>query len=143
MAEKKRKLNAFITGLLSRSSVEAAAQEAGVSRATAWRWIKDPAVIQGLRDARRDAMQRAIGRLQEAASGAVDCLCQVQEEGESESARVSAARCILEQALRASELGDIEERLAKLEALAKGRGWGGAGEEQPPTAPGRGVNGHA
>jgi hypothetical protein len=93
-----------------------------------------------LREARRDAMQRAIGRLQEAASGAVDCLCRVQEEGESESARVSAARCILEQALRAAELGDLEERLAKLETIAQGRSW--RSDEQPHATP-KGVNGHA
>jgi hypothetical protein len=35
----------------------------------------------------------------------------VQQDGESESARVSVARIILEMALRAAEIGDIEERL--------------------------------
>jgi len=80
-------------------------------------------------------------RLQEAPAGAVDCLCEVQREGESESARVSAARCILEQALRAAEVGDLEERLAKLEAIAQGRGWRVSSDEQPHAAP-KGVNGH-
>jgi hypothetical protein len=114
-----RKLNELIAAPLSRSSVEAAPAPAGISRVTAWRWLKDPAVVQRLREARRDAMQRAIARLQDAAAGAVDCLCEVQKEGESESARVSAARCILEPALRAAELGDLEERLAKLETIAE------------------------
>jgi hypothetical protein len=98
-------------------------------------------VVEKLRTARRDAINRAIARLQEAASGAVDCLCEVQQEGESESARVSAARTILEQALRAVELGDIEERLAKLEAIAQNRTWREAGNENTHAT--RGVNGHA
>jgi hypothetical protein len=55
---------------------------------------------------------------------------------------VSAARCILEQALRAAELGDIEERLAKLEAISQGRGWRGNSDEPSHAAP-KGVNGHA
>ena len=76
-------------------------------------------------------MNRAIARLQEAATGAVDCLCQVQRDGESESARVSAARCILEQALRATELTDTEARIAKLDELVKNR-WNGP-IDGPPT----------
>src|SRR5215469_17787640 len=138
----RRKLNEFIAAMLSHSSVEDAARAAGISRVTAWRWLKDPAVQARLREARKDAMNAAMVRLQEAASGAVDCLCEVQKEGESESARVSAARCILEQALRAAELGDLEERLAKLESIARGRGWRGTSDEQPNAAP-KGVNGHA
>jgi hypothetical protein len=67
-------------------------------------------------------MNRAIARLQEAATGAVDCLCEVQSKGESESARVSAARTILEQALRAAELGDVLERLAAIEQTIKSQG---------------------
>jgi hypothetical protein len=132
-----------VAAMLVHSSVETAAKSVGISYITAWRWMKDPIVLEKLRMARRDAMNRTIVRLQEAASGAVDCLCQVQREGESESARVSAARCILEQALKAAELGDIEERLASLEAIAKGRVWRGAGDENSHAAPGRGVNGYA
>jgi hypothetical protein len=138
--KKANKLHLFVTALLSRAGVEDAGRAAGVSSRTAWRWMHDPAVLARLREARKDAMTAAMVRLQEAAAGAVDCLCEVQKEGESESARVSAARCILEQALRAAELGDLEERLAKLEAIAQSRSW--RSDEQPHAAP-KGVNGHA
>jgi hypothetical protein len=142
--KRSRKLDQFIAALLANSSVEAAAQATQIGRATAHRWLQDPDVVQRLAEARRDAMKAAMSKLQQAASTSVDCLCEIQREGESESARVSAARCILEQALRAAELGDIEERLAKLETIAKGRNWKGAGAEQPLAASGnRGVNGHA
>jgi hypothetical protein len=138
--KKGNKLHLFVTALLSHAGVEEAGRAAGISASTAWRWMRDPAVQARLREARKDAMNAAMARLQEAASGAVDCLCEVQKEGESESARVSAARCILEQALRAAELGDLEERLAKLETIAQGRSW--RGDEQPHATP-KGVNGHA
>jgi hypothetical protein len=138
--KKTRKLAQFIAAMLKHGTVEAAAA-AGIAASTAHRWLKDPEVIRRLATARRDAMNRAMARLQEAAAGAVDCLCEVQREGESESARVSAARCILEQAMRAAELGDLEERLAKLEVIAQVRGW--RSDEQPHLAPGKGVNGHA
>jgi hypothetical protein len=88
----------------------------GIAASSARRWLKDPLVIQRLAEARRDAMNRAIARLQEAAIEAVDCLCEVQRDGESESTRVSAARTILEQALRAVELGDVLERLGRSQA---------------------------
>jgi hypothetical protein len=140
--KKANKIHLFVTNLLSGAGVEGAARAAGISVRTAWRWIHDPAVLARLREARKDAMNAAMARLQEAAAGAVDCLCEVQREGESESARVSAARCILEQALRAAELGDLEERLAKLETIAQGRGWRGTNDEQSHAAP-KGVNGHA
>jgi hypothetical protein len=135
----------FIMALLSHSSVEAAAESVGISRRTGSRWMQDPAVVQRLAEARRQGMQHAMTRLQAAASRSVDCLCAIQQDGESESARVSAARTILEQALRAVEMGDIQERLTKLEELAKNR-WKGPIDEQPDhtaTGTARGPNGHA
>jgi hypothetical protein len=141
--KKSRKLDQFIAGLLAYPSVEAAAESVGIGIATARRWLKDPAVVESYRVARRDAMQHALARLEQAASGSVECLAEVQSKGESESARVSAARCILETALRSVELNDIQERLDKLERIAKG-GW--TDHEQPDPAPAgaaRIVNGRA
>jgi hypothetical protein len=91
-----------------------------------------------------EAMNRAITSLQEAATRAVNCLCEVQRTKESESARVSATRTILEQAPQAVELGDIQERLSKLEQIAKSRNWREP-DDQPNSAPAgaaRNVNGH-
>src|SRR5215471_17666312 len=89
-----QKLEAFIAAMLTHPTVEAAAKAAGISYVTAWRWMKDEAFVVRYRQARRDAMQHALARLENAASGAVECLDAVQRTGESESARVSAARCV-------------------------------------------------
>jgi hypothetical protein len=139
-----RKLDAFVAAMLAHPTVEAAAEAVGISHATAYRWLQHPDVIQRLAEARRDAMKAAMSKLQQAASASVDCLCEIQRGGESESARVSAARTILEQALRAVELGDIEERIKRLEEIAKSN-WKGS-HDQPnlaPTGTNRGVNGRA
>ena len=143
--QKSKKLEQFLQAMLAQPSLEAAASAAGIGRATAHRWMRDPVVVQRLAEARRDVLKRVMTRLQQAAGKAVDCLCEIQQDGESESARVSAARCILEQTMRAAELQDLEERIAKLEAAAKSRwkGWGNDQHIAPGGEAGRGVNGRA
>jgi hypothetical protein len=60
-----------VANLLLHPTVEEAARATGISVPTGFRWMKDPAVLEKLRTARRDAMSRAILRIQEGASGAV------------------------------------------------------------------------
>jgi hypothetical protein len=144
--KKDRKLEQFIEGLLSSPNVESAAASAGIGARTAWRWMRDPTVLERLADLRRQSMQHAMTRLQAAASASVDCLCAVQQSGESESAKVSAARCILEMALRAAEIGDIVERISKLEQIVKSSNWKGLGNDHSDRAPVGGagrINGRA
>jgi hypothetical protein len=117
--KKARKLDQFVAAMMSHRTVESAAASVGIAASSAHRWLKDPVVIQRLAEARRDAMNRAIARLQEAASEAVECLCQVQRDGDSESARVSAAKTILELSLRAADLEDVLGRLDSLERAVK------------------------
>jgi hypothetical protein len=114
-----RKQGEFIAALLTHSSVEAAAEAAGISRATGWRWLKNPAVAQRLREARQDAWGRAIAALQEAGPEAVAALRKTLAEAESEGVRVSAARTVLELGLKAVELGDVLERLDAIERAMK------------------------
>ena len=113
--KKSRKTEQFIAALLAHPSIDAAAKSIGISNATAWRWMQDPGFAEQYREVRREAMRHTTARLQEAAREAVDCLRDVQRNGESESARVSAARTILEQALKAVDLEDVQGRLDALE----------------------------
>jgi hypothetical protein len=127
--------------------VESAAAAAKISTATSWRWLRDPVVLERLAEIRRRNMGHAMTRLQAAASAAVSCLCEVQASGESESARVSSARTILEMSLRVAEIGDITERLERLEQIAKTHGaWREPNhdrENQTSIGKNRGVNGPA
>ena len=86
-----------------------------------------------------------MAQLQEAGPEAVASLRKILSEAEGESARVSASRTILELGLRAVEIGDIEERIEKLEAIAKSK-WkepNHAREDQTPSRTAGGINGRA
>jgi hypothetical protein len=86
-----------------------------------------------------------LSRVQAAAGQSVETLAELQRSAESEAVRVSAARCILEQAMKAAELGDIQQRLDALEAIVKWRNWKGLSsndrENQTSARPPGGVNG--
>jgi hypothetical protein len=66
------------------------------------------------RAARRQVVEQATARLQQASSGAVDTLVK-SLEADSESVQLRAAMAILADATNAVELLDLEERLAALE----------------------------
>src|SRR4051812_22658841 len=86
-----------LLALLTQTSVHEAAQTAKVGLRTLWAWLKDPTFAEAYRQARQDAVKRAIGRLQQIATEAVDALQAVTNDGEAPApARVSAARAILE-----------------------------------------------
>jgi len=137
---KERKIGLFIANLLTHVTVEQAAAAAGVSTASAWRYLRDESVLLRVRTACRDSMRQSQSLLQAASVESVERLREILRDGETQSLQLTAAKTILEMALRAAELGDLEDRLSKLEAIAQGRGW--RSDEQPHAAP-KGVNGHA
>ena len=119
--KKSRKSGELIVALLTQPTIEAAARIAGISNASAWRWMQDPVFAESYREAKREAMRHTSARLQAATCEAVDCLRAVQNSGESESARVGAARTILEMALRAADLEDVQRRLSAIEERLRPR----------------------
>jgi hypothetical protein len=69
-------------------------------------------------DARREAVRQSIAHLQSATGEAVTCLRDVMKSAKaSDAAKVSAARAVLELAMKAVEVEDLAERLAMLEKL--------------------------
>ncbi len=122
-----RKQESAIAALVSEPTVMQAAQKAGVGETTLWRWMKEPEFQSAYRDARRQVVNTAIGRIQDACSLAVQTLRAIMQDDESPaSSRVSAARSILEIAFKAAELQDMEERISQLEQIADSNHWGKA-----------------
>jgi len=110
-----------IAALLVAPSVTAAAQQIGVNENTLLRWLKDDAFQSDYREARRGVGQQAITQVQRATGEAVETLRSVMQDTDATaSARVSAAKAILETAIKAVELEDLEARLVALEAVQKG-----------------------
>jgi hypothetical protein len=87
-------------GLLVAGKTQAAvAQELGVNPRTIWEWKQDPAFVAALKaeiEAIREAMQARVLAL---ADKALNALERTLESGDSDSARVAAARLVLDRLL--------------------------------------------
>jgi len=115
-----RRQEVFITALLSCPTIAHAARTAGIAEVTAGRWLKELSFQEAYRTARRHVVQHAIVQVQQATGTAVQTLVAVMEDAEaSASARVSAAKAILETAVKAVEVEDLEARIAALEQQAR------------------------
>lgn len=111
-----RKQQQAIAALLSEPTIEAAAVAAGIASRTLKRWLADDVFQHEYKAARRRLIESATGRLRNAMARAVAVLESVAEDKDAASAaRVTAASRIIELGLRAHELEDLEERMAKLE----------------------------
>jgi hypothetical protein len=114
-----RRMETAIVGLLTQATLEEAAKHAGISTPTLWRWLQEPSFQTEYRKARRQAMGQAAAQLQQVSSVAVKALKEViQDSGVTASARVTAARTVLEIGLKAIELEELESRVEELERMA-------------------------
>jgi hypothetical protein len=108
-----------IAALLSEPTVTAAAAKCGIGERTLHRWCTEPTFAAAYTAARHDAVGQAVGRLQHATGIAVDALIDVLDSEYAPIApaavRVSAAKVIIEYALRFRELDELESRIAALE----------------------------
>jgi hypothetical protein len=106
-----------IAALLVAPSVTAAARQVGVNENTLLRWLKGTTFQTAYREARRAVVQHAIVQVQRATGEAVETLRSVMRDADAAaSARVSAAKAILDTAVKAVELEDLESRIGALEA---------------------------
>ena len=108
-----------LQALLQYGTKEKAAQEAGISVVTLWRWLKQPPFQEALHQARREAFSQSTGRLQQASSAAVSTLLRVMAGPDTPAgSKVQASRSVIELSQKSFELEDMEIRLARLEKLA-------------------------
>jgi hypothetical protein len=116
-----RKQEELIAALLSASTVEQAARQVGVGYRTAHRWLQQDFDFQAAyRQARMALVKAAQGQLLRATGRAVEALLDVLDDPLAQpSSKVSAARTILEQAVRVIELDDLEARIQALEQAQK------------------------
>ena len=95
--KKGRSQEKAICGLLQQPTVNEAAEHAGISEGTLYRWLReDPAFQAAYRQARLETIRQATARLQQACGQAVQTLVGVQTDAySSASAKVSAAKAVL------------------------------------------------
>lgn len=109
-----------LASLLALGEVKAAAKDAKCGETTLWRWLKDETFAEAYRDGRRRLVEASAARLTSDSAAASKVLLKIAEDEESPaSARVAAARAIIENAVKAVETLDLEPRLKEIErALA-------------------------
>ena len=113
-----RKQEQLVSALLTEPTLRAACAIVKIADSTAYRWLKVPAVEEAYRRARYETVRQAVAQIQRAATKAVGTLVAVMDEVDAgASARVSAAKVVLELALRGVELEDLVARVAALEAI--------------------------
>jgi len=123
-AENKLPANAekMLAALLSSPTIKEAAKAARVSEATVTRALRNEGFSKLYREARREVTQHCVMRLQADSSHAAKVLRDIADDPTAPaSARVTAARAIIEQAFRGAELYDLTERIAAIEAAQKGK----------------------
>ena len=93
-----------------------AAATAGVGEVTLWRWLQIPEFQEQYRLANWEVVSQAVGHLQGACSVAVLVLTDISQDVSCPtSTRVSAARTVLELALKGVEPEDLAVRVEELE----------------------------
>jgi hypothetical protein len=109
---------AAIPALLAQRTIAAAAHQVGVGERTLLRWLQEDSTFQtAYREARRAVVRQAITQVQRATGEAVETLRSVMQDADAPaSAKVSAAKVILETAVKGVELEDLAARIAALEA---------------------------
>src|SRR5437879_902831 len=103
----------LVAAFAAGATADEAATAAGVSRRTAQRRMAEPTFRQEVQHARAEMVGRAVGKLTDASTAAVDTL-RALLGAEGESARLGAARSILELGTKLREGLELEERVAAL-----------------------------
>jgi hypothetical protein len=115
-----RKQEQAIAALISESTVEAAATKAGVGYRTLLNWLANADFQRAYARERRRIVDHAVSQVQRICGVAVTALKRNLECG-TPAVEVSAARAVLDFALRAVEVQDLAARIEELEQAAKRR----------------------
>ena len=110
-------MNDFILALMTTRTLDEAAASAGISSATARRWYRLDVVKTERKRLQDEVVGHSLSRLKLSASEALEVLRSVaNNEVSPPSARVAAARTLLDNVFRAVETDDILNRLEALES---------------------------
>ena len=91
------------------------ARDHNVPERTANTWSRSPEVLHQVEAIRRQAIDRAIGRLTDRATAAAERIGHLATEAASEAVQLQAARAVLADLMGMSDYATIEDRLADVE----------------------------
>jgi hypothetical protein len=114
-----RKQEDAIAALLSQRSIEDAARVCGVGARTLIRWLKLPEFRSEYLKARREVVQQAVARMQQATGAAGTIALKLMTDPNVPAAvRLRAAEFVFDRAIKGIETDDIEARVSELERAA-------------------------
>ncbi|MFH1624557.1 MAG: hypothetical protein ABID54_05300 [Pseudomonadota bacterium] len=117
-----KKKEQAVVALLEHPTVREAAQAVGIGEATLFRWLQVPEFQDAYREGKRQIVNHAISRLQQATVEAVETLREIMRDKEKPpSPRVTAAKAVLEISVKAIEMESLEARLEELEEAVLNR----------------------
>lgn len=105
-----------IAALLSTPTLDAAAQQCGLSVRQLYTRRKSPDFIRKLREAQGNALEGAVRYLQHSTATAASTLLEICQSGQEQN-RLTAARTLLDQAAKLTEVVDFSRRLEALERM--------------------------
>jgi hypothetical protein len=109
----------ILKACLEQPTFARAADAAGVSTATLWRYRQKPEFQKAMSELGREAMAEGLARLQQVAVGAANINIKLMQDPASPAhVRLRAAEVVLTRAREALVQEDIEERLGALEQAA-------------------------
>jgi hypothetical protein len=115
-----RKKEEAIAALLSQRSLEDAARVAGIGTTTLLRWLKIPEFKDEYLKARREAVEQAGARMQQATGAAgVTILKLMTDPNVPPGVRLRSAERVFDYAFKGIEVEDIDMRVAELEHNVK------------------------
>lgn len=106
----------FVTAMLTASTIEEAAEAAGVCERTGYRYLKDPAVKSEIAEAMATVFEQVAWRVSRAMLEALETLVEINKDPDQSSlTRLSAAKTILDHGPKLREQAELASRLASLE----------------------------
>ncbi|MBN1228072.1 MAG: hypothetical protein JXA79_13860 [Deltaproteobacteria bacterium] len=106
-----------IPHLITSRTLKEGCRNAGISRKTLYQWLKDPVFKQEFRSQRDIIIEEALEDLKGNLTKATQTLIDLLGETKNEYLKRYVAKDIIEYVLKARELGDLEERLVKIERI--------------------------
>jgi hypothetical protein len=103
-----------IAALCHTDTVRAAAKLCRIPADTLYRWLREPAFQAGYREVRYQVMEEAFSGLQKSCTQAVQVLVAAMRD-EAAHVRLAAARAVLDLAMKARAIDEVEARLTALE----------------------------
>ena len=111
-----QKQDEAIVALIALPSVEEAAKKVGIASSTLFRWLENDQFQSAYRSAKATFVSHALAKLQQATTEAVGTLRGIMlDENKPPSTRVASAKTILDTAIKAVEIEELESRIKTIE----------------------------